>query len=228
MGYIYKITNDVNDKVYIGQTTLSIEARFKRHLYNTNLDIKTKLYDAIRSFGAEHFKILLIEEVSDNLLDEKEIYWIEQYDSYYNGYNSTLGGSGNKRLTQDIATQILLLRSNDKTIQEIAKELKCSHDTVVDVLRRNNLSTAHSKDKMICELKESGYKTTEIASMLKCGTTTVVRVLQDLRPDLLTINQRKQNQQKALELRKKGYTLQQIADELKISRKTIGKYVANV
>ena len=72
MGYIYKITNDVNDKVYIGQTTLSIEARFKRHLYNVNLDIKTKLYDAIRLFGAEHFKILLIEEVFRLMMFRRE------------------------------------------------------------------------------------------------------------------------------------------------------------
>ena len=228
MGYIYKITNDVNDKVYIGQTTLSIETRFKQHLYNSNNNIKNKFYNAIHLIGQEMFHVSLVEEVPDSLLDEREIYWINYYNSYYNGYNSTLGGCGIKRLNEDVEKQILILRQQNKKIFEICQELKCSRDTVVDILKRHNLNTAHTKDALICEMKEAGYGTTLIASILNCGTTTVNRVLQRLRPDLLTINQRENNKIRARELRQQGYTLNEIGKELKISRQTVAKYLTNI
>lgn len=92
---IYKITNSINDKVYIGQSE-NIERRWKEH----EKDSKTKhyaLYLAMRKYGIENFKFEVIEECSIKELDEKEIYYIEQHNSYIhakdsNGYNMTLGG----------------------------------------------------------------------------------------------------------------------------------------
>lgn len=74
MAYIYKITNIINGKVYIGQTSFSIEKRFKEHLQDSNKahTEKRPLYDAIRKYGKDKFIIELIEE-TDNP-NEREIY----------------------------------------------------------------------------------------------------------------------------------------------------------
>ena len=110
MSYIYKISNDINDLVYIGQTTSSIYARFKQHYYDRNEN--NKFHNAIRELGIEHFKIELLEECSNEELDEREKYWISYYDSFYTtgkGYNLTEGGqwgSGTQILTTTQAYQI--------------------------------------------------------------------------------------------------------------------------
>ena len=97
MGYIYKIYNDINDKIYIGQTKKTVEYRFKEHLRQAqyekeNIRPHTYFHNAINKYGQEHFFVSTLEKCKDSLLNEKEIYWIQYYDSYNNGYNSTLGG----------------------------------------------------------------------------------------------------------------------------------------
>ena len=84
---IYIITNTVNDKVYIGQTTNDITTRFKQHC-NTKY---TKLGKAISNIGKSKFSISVLE---DNILDldslaEREQYYINKYNSINNGYNSS-------------------------------------------------------------------------------------------------------------------------------------------
>ena len=76
MGYIYKITNDINDKVYIGKTCLTIEERFKQHCSDSkkNRCEKRPLYAAMNKYGIEHFHVDLVGEYSDNDLEEYEIY----------------------------------------------------------------------------------------------------------------------------------------------------------
>jgi len=92
---IYKITNTVTDKVYIGKTKDSVK-RLKKHFTNARLeDHQTKLYRSIRKHGREVFIIHIIESnISEGKIDEKEIEYIAKYDSFANGYNMTLGGEG--------------------------------------------------------------------------------------------------------------------------------------
>lgn len=89
--FIYKIINDINDKMYIGQTIRPIEERFKRHISSAiNNELDTHFARAIRSIGAEHFKIELIDTASSQEeLTEKEYYWIHYYDATHKGYNET-------------------------------------------------------------------------------------------------------------------------------------------
>ena len=102
MGFIYIIKNKINDKVYIGQTTNTVQYRFNQHLMNANFEYKTgHLYNAMRKYGKENFYVETIEEISNELLDEREIYWIAYYDSFQNGYNSTIGGEGDKKYSEE-------------------------------------------------------------------------------------------------------------------------------
>lgn len=93
---IYKVTNRINGKVYIGQTKNSMEARWKRHCADSVCwwkEGRGKLQRAIHAYGRENFTVEQIDVAADKEeANAKEIYWIAQYDSVENGYNSSLGG----------------------------------------------------------------------------------------------------------------------------------------
>ena len=87
---IYKITNKVNGKCYIGQS-LDIEKRFKSH---KRCKENRPLYNAFKKYGIDNFTFEVIEECEKEKLNEREIYYIALYKSanYRFGYNSSLGG----------------------------------------------------------------------------------------------------------------------------------------
>ena len=89
MGKIYLITNTINNKVYVGQTKLTLEQRFKEHQQPSK---KTAVSYAIQKYGKENFTIELLEECNIINLDEKETFYIKKYKSYEQGYNNTIGG----------------------------------------------------------------------------------------------------------------------------------------
>lgn len=100
MGYIYKIINIKNQKIYIGQTTKKRPTdRFSQHKYLALHPQQEKnisyLHRAMKSDGINNFKFEIIEQVDNLLLNEREKYWIKQYNSLApNGYNLTVGGQG--------------------------------------------------------------------------------------------------------------------------------------
>lgn len=89
--YIYKITNKVNGKIYIGQSIRPIEQRFQRHINDAvNNILDTHFARAIRKYGKENFYIELVETCDNQTeLNLREQYWIRKYDSINNGYNET-------------------------------------------------------------------------------------------------------------------------------------------
>ena len=140
MGYIYKITNTLNNKCYIGQTVKPVEKRFQQHKnnYTKSYFSQIALYKAFQKYGIENFNFESIEEVDNSQLNEKEIYWIKYYNSYYDGYNSTLGG----RLVQlyDWDTdQIIELYMKLKSARKVAEELNCDHNTIDNILNINKI-----------------------------------------------------------------------------------------
>lgn len=92
---VYKIENIMNNKVYIGYTSLSINERLHKHYTNALYGTKSKLYDSIRKNGISNFKLseLFLSELREEAL-KMEILFIKKYDSFKNGYNMTLGGDG--------------------------------------------------------------------------------------------------------------------------------------
>lgn len=216
--------------IYIGQTIFPIEERFYRHIRSAiNKTQEYKFQKAILAIGPEHFKINLVEDVEDNLLDEREIYWIAFYDSYRNGYNSTVGGSGRRRIDGRIEDEIIKLRKQGMYIRDIAEELKVCTKTVYLILRYNGLGIRLVKDEEICKLKEQGLKTTEVCRRLNCSPQTVERALyRNNKEEFLQKNYREVWHKKAVEMRKEGYTLNQIAAECNINRGTIAKYLKQV
>lgn len=174
---IYKITNKVNGKCYIGKTSIGYEKRFKKHKLNAENKINRRLYDAMNYYGYDNFTI----EVLDTCIDEKElaakeIKYIKQFNSLMpNGYNMTLGGDGGYTLqswSEEDRKRLYALQAmkrTGKTRTEITRKKiseankgkvisKEARDKISVTLknRYKNLSK-ENKLKVIAPLKNSDY-----------------------------------------------------------------------
>lgn len=131
---IYIISNQVNQKQYVGQS-IHIEARWKQHIYIAlNMpNEQTKLYNAIRKYGINNFTFELLEECPVELLDEREKYYISYYNTYVNGYNMTNGGQGEDRWMFDPCL-IHQLWDEGYSTAEIVEIVGCSDSTVLNNL----------------------------------------------------------------------------------------------
>lgn len=111
-GVVYKYTNNINGKIYVGITTRDIETRHKEHLNSLNRDFV--FYRAIKRYGSDNFKFEVIDRENNfEKLLEKERYYIQKYNSYVNnensnGYNMTQGGEGTFGYEHTKETRLLL------------------------------------------------------------------------------------------------------------------------
>jgi len=98
MAYIYKISNNINGKFYIGKTTRkTINRRWWEHQQNIKkVNYRHPLYDGMRHYGLDNFSLEIIEECEKNILDEREIFWIQKLNP---SYNLTDGGEGGDTFT---------------------------------------------------------------------------------------------------------------------------------
>lgn len=138
MGFIYKITNKVNGKIYIGKTLKTIEGRWKEHLkdYKCSRFEKRPLYSAMKKYDVENFSIEEVEECSSEILSEREIYWIDFYDSFRSGYNATKGGDGKPFIDEQ---EILKLWKDGKSLKDIAEVIGHSRAQTSQLLRNNGI-----------------------------------------------------------------------------------------
>lgn len=99
---VYKITNKVNGKVYIGQTKRPLIVRWKQHCIPSN-DKCVALHRAIQKYGKENFTVEQIDVASDrDELNKKEIYWIQHYDCLApKGYNLRVGGGQGEIVSEE-------------------------------------------------------------------------------------------------------------------------------
>lgn len=95
MGLIYRIQNNQNNKTYVGKTEQTLKSRLRRHRVEVMRGTNRPLYNSLRKHGFDAFTIDIIEEVANELLIEREQFWIKQFDCIHpNGYNFTTGGEG--------------------------------------------------------------------------------------------------------------------------------------
>ena len=170
---IYKITNTINNKVYIGQST-NIPQRWKAHrsrpFQKEERYEQNYLYRAIRKYGLENFSFEIIELCKQEELNEKEKYWISYYQSNIEnfGYNRTIGGDNAatfcKINNEQLKEVYELLQNSSLTQKEIANKFNVAeslisginHGTVRPVvgaiypLRKIPISTIKAEEKCIC------------------------------------------------------------------------------
>ena len=141
---IYKITNQINGKVYIGQSK-RIEERWKEHKKKPFLENSEEynypLYQAIRKYGLENFKFKILERCLPEELNQKEIDYISIYESYPpehgKGYNQTSGGGNNEGALKLSSTQIEeirdLLKNSDQKFIEIANKFNIGYQSLSEI-----------------------------------------------------------------------------------------------
>ena len=150
MAYIYKILNNINQKIYIRKTSSTIEKRFKEHCNDSKKERceKRPLYDAMNKYGIENFTVEKVEEVeNDEIASEREIYWINKLRTYIgfndcNGYNATLGGDSKRIYDYQIIAKKYLELKNQK---ETAKYFQCDVETVKKACQENNIEIISSQ-----------------------------------------------------------------------------------
>lgn len=94
---IYKITNKINGKIYVGQSNC-IQRRFAQHKspYEQQRFPNKPLYKAFKKYGIQNFSFEVIEQCSQEQLNIREKFWIKTLHSlcHQHGYNITAGGDG--------------------------------------------------------------------------------------------------------------------------------------
>lgn len=142
IGYIYKITNKINGKIYIGQTTQTIESRWREHKKCSKLNSKMgyALYRAMNKYSIDNFTIEKVEKCEIDKLNEREVYWIDFYDSFNSdkGYNLTLGGGGKKVHNLD---ENLVLKQFEEldNVTEVAKIYGCANNVIREILIKHKV-----------------------------------------------------------------------------------------
>lgn len=200
--YIYKITNNINGKSYIGQTT-DYNRRFQEHKALGYGNEKNKLlYYAFKKYGIDNFSFEVIENKTSNY-NEREKYWIAYYDTFENGYNMTEGGEEPplnirennpfathteeqiieiKRLLKETKIQykdIAIMFNYDKSSIERINYGKLWRDENTAYPIRKETSRKYQKERalnIINDLLYSNLTQKKIAEKYGCARTTVTAI----------------------------------------------------
>lgn len=151
---IYKITNSINTKIYIGQTWDMLSTRFSAHLSPSSRGC-SKLYRAFEKYGRENFKIEEICQV-DNQEDANslESFLIQSRDTIKNGYNLRSGGSHGKHSEE---SKIKMSKSK--------KGIKPSKETLVKLSKarmgnqnaRGSIRSQEFRDHVSAQMRGTSY-----------------------------------------------------------------------
>ena len=179
MSYVYKITNKEKKKSYIGQTNFSIQKRFQEHIYASQTKHRTfqnmPLYRAFRKYGIDNFSIEKIEECSAEIINEREIFWIEYYDSFNNGYNATKGGGGRLSYDRKLVCDTYL---KTKSIKKTSEIVGCSQPTVSFIIHQN-IPFSIIKQNYSLNKKEVIYHSKKVA-MIDKNTKEILKVFPNM------------------------------------------------
>lgn len=195
---IYKITNLINTKVYIGQTN-DFQRRKREHshmMYNSSCSQNKALYKAIQKYGWNNFSMEIIEDYCENY-NEREQYWIQYYqsDKREYGYNGNSGVIDYNKITlsQEQVDNIMEdLKNLSLSLQAIADKYGLSDPQIVSHI---NLGATHQKEgiqypirptrselalerakKIVHTLKTTKLLFKDIANMYDCSLTHVSEV----------------------------------------------------
>lgn len=158
---IYCIHNLINGKKYIGQSK-NIYERWRHHkaLYDGCV-----IHKAIAKYGIDNFEFSIIEECSEEQLDEREQYWITFYDSYHSGYNENTGGHRPTHTTCDRPIEAYDLEGNYirtyPSISAAARDLNCEASLISAVIQKRRPTAKGYQFKAVDDT------TTKISTFIK-------------------------------------------------------------
>ena len=130
MGEIYGIFSKIENKiVYVGQTIIGFENRFKKHIHQCEYNSKNAIHYKMLKYGIENFYPVLLLKCDENFLNENEIKFIKKYNTYKNGLNETLGGhtmSGYKHKKE----------TKEKIGEKLKERWKENREQIIDSLKK--------------------------------------------------------------------------------------------
>ena len=162
MGFIYKITNKINGKVYIGQTIMPIKNRMYKHYSQAkNRKNITGIDAAIKKYGKENFEVEQILECPNEDLDLQEKFYISKYNSFENGYNLTIGGQLSTTSLNININEAISKYQELKSVEETAKYFNCCSETMSKLLKANGVEIKKHLNldnlKNGCKFKEGDH-----------------------------------------------------------------------
>lgn len=145
MGYIYKITNKINNKMYIGQTITTIKERMYKH-YSNAKKATTGIDFAIGKYGKENFIVEEICSCPNEDLDDLEQFYIAKFDTYNTGYNLTIGGQNFTTALNLNEQEVISKYLEIKNINKTAEYFKCCNKVISRILHENNIKVLHNNN----------------------------------------------------------------------------------
>lgn len=177
---IYKITNLLNGKCYIGQS-IDIEKRWSEHksIYNHPRCSNYHIYKAFRKYGIENFSFSVIEECEQSMLDDREKFWVQHYDSFKNGYNMTIGGDGSEFINR---SEVYSLWDAGLAVSDIATKVGCSPITISRIVCGYHKYDKHEANirgklwhrKSVTQYEKDGSPIRSYGSILEASDVTGV------------------------------------------------------
>lgn len=153
---IYKITNTINNKIYIGQS-VNIQERISEHkrlAYDAKFLNKFQypLYLALNKYGVEKFTFEIIMECKEEELNYWEQYWIEKLNTYIHntnsqGYNLTRGGDGHRTISQEQIEEIITLWNEGLSTGDISLITEIEKHAIIRYLKENTNYTVEESNK---------------------------------------------------------------------------------
>lgn len=172
-GVIYCFHNIKNNKRYIGQT-VNLHSRYKDHF---NSKLNDEFHQELRK-NPDNFEFIILEEVKETELDNREIYWIDYYNSFLDGYNNNKGGNSHrgfkkseemrKKLSQSAKKRFNNLTDSEKEI--FSNSIKEAMKNPIIRKKLSDYAKEHSKgEKNGMFGKHHSEKTRMILSKSKTG-----------------------------------------------------------
>lgn len=201
MCIIYKITNSLTNKCYIGYTSKEINIRWSQHIHRSfKKNLNCKFDNALRKYGVTNWTIEVLEEnLSVAESKEREVYYIQLFDSYNSGYNSTLGGDGNNG--------IIITEESNKKRSDALRGKRKNYD-------RMHGKTHKEESKLKISKAHRGMK----KPWVKWSTEQINK--RALTRRSLTLEKYNQLQ----ELKLQGYTRKEISEKLQVSFDVVKKW----
>ena len=133
-GEVYLIENKINGHKYVGQTLNGWKNRFRLHITESKKFPERPLYRAFNKYGIKNFKVRVLQTCDSSILDEREVYWIDFFDTFKDSqhYNCTRGGEGgevDEKTRKRISEMMKEVPRGEKWEKSMSDSLKAKFDS---------------------------------------------------------------------------------------------------